>query len=259
MKLALLTRNQAVRQTIAAFSTMESDWNPSYFHDRLDLLRHLASREAIDVVVIDADFDLDAVSRIASWRACHARSDYAILVIGQFPQRDAMARAFAMGGDDIAVGPFHVEELHARTVHCVARLREQSRQVTHIEIGEYLLDRPSQTALLRGQNVGLTAREFALAWLFFSLPGALLTRPRIAMDIWGQPPEQVARALEQHIYKVRRKMCLDGEAGFKLKAVYGGGYRLDATLSARAADATLARAAEQGKSLLGLELAMQAV
>lgn len=256
MKLALLTRNQAVRQTIAAFSSMEADWNPSYFHDRCDLLRHLASRDAIDVVVVDADFDLDAVSRIASWRACHARDDYAILVIGQFPQRDAMARAFAMGGDDIAVGPFHVEELHARTVHCVARLRERARQVTHIEIGDYLLDRPSQTAMLRGVNVGLTAREFSLAWLLFSLPGTLLTRARIAMDIWGQPPEQVARALEQHIYKVRRKLCLDGDAGFKLKAVYGGGYRLDATLSARASAATTVTTAIKA---LDLQVPMQGV
>jgi DNA-binding response OmpR family regulator len=228
---ALLTKNEAVRHSISEFVDREADCQPLYFGLRTDLIRHLTSRAAIDVVVIDADQDLEAVGRIASWRSCHARSDFKILVLGQFLSAEAMARAFEMGGDDIVVGHFNVGEVYARAARCYTQLRSQKHETTHIELGDYVLDQWSQRASYRGETIKLTAREFAIAWLFFSHPGALLSRPRIAMEIWGQASDQVGRALEQHVYKLRRKLSLFGNDSVELKAVYAAGYRLESAPS----------------------------
>lgn len=230
MLIALLTKNPVVQEMTEGFAAMEERCDPLHFHSRTDLIRHLASRAAIDVVIVDADMDLDAVGRIASWRACHARTDFSILVIGQFLQPTAMARAFEMGGDDIAVGPFSVAELYARAARCMARLKTHAQDTTYIELGDYTLDQRSQRATYRGVDARLTAREFAIAWLFFSSPGSLLSRPRIAVEIWGQAADQVGRALEQHIYKLRRKLSLAGSGSAELKAVYASGYRLETML-----------------------------
>ncbi|WP_347556996.1 response regulator transcription factor [Robbsia sp. KACC 23696] len=227
MIFALLTKSETVRNAISEFVEREADCQPLYFELRTDLIRHLTSRAAIDVVVIDADQDLEAVGRIASWRSCHTRSDFKILVLGQFLSAEAMARAFEMGGDDIVVGHFNVGEVYARATRCYTQLRSQKRETTHIELGDYVLDQWSQRVSHRGEYVKLTAREFAIAWLFFSNPGALLSRPRIAMEIWGQASDHVGRALEQHVYKLRRKLSLLGDASVELKAVYAAGYRLE--------------------------------
>lgn len=223
----MLTKSETVKDMISAFATLEDDCQPLHFELRTDLIRHLSSRAAIDVVIVDADEDLDAVGRLASWRACHARTDFAILVIGQFLLPTAMARAFEMGGDDIVVGPFNVGELYARAARCASRLKSQGQDTTQIELGDYVLDQWSQRVTFRGKDVKLTAREFSIAWLFFSSPGALLSRPRIALEIWGQGADQVGRALEQHIYKLRRKLCLTEGESIELKAVYSAGYRLE--------------------------------
>ncbi|MGI4858356.1 MAG: response regulator transcription factor [Janthinobacterium lividum] len=223
----MLTKNETVRNSISEFVEGEADCHPLFFEQRTDLIRHLTSRTAIDVVVIDADQDLEAVGRIASWRACHARSDFKILVLGQFLSAEAMARAFEMGGDDIVVGHFNVGEVYARAARCVTQLRGQRRETMRIELGDYVMDQLSQRVTHRGEYIKLTAREFAIAWLFFSNPGALLSRPRIAMEIWGQASDQVGRALEQHVYKLRRKLSLLGDTSIELKAVYAAGYRLE--------------------------------
>lgn len=227
MILAMLTRSETVKDMISGFATLGESCQPLHFELRTDLIRHLSSRQAIDVVIIDADEDLDAVGRLASWRACHARTDFAILVIGQFLRPEAMARAFEMGGDDIVVGPFNVGELYARAARCASRLKSHGQDNTQIELGDYVLDQWSQRVTFRGRDVKLTAREFSIAWLFFSSPGALLSRPRIALEIWGQDADQVGRALEQHIYKLRRKLGLNGGESIELKAVYSAGYRLE--------------------------------
>jgi len=234
---ALLTKNETVRSSISEFVEGEADCQPLYFDLRTDLIRHLTSRAAIDVVVIDADHDLEAVGRIASWRSCHTRSDFKILVLGQFLSGEAMARAFEMGGDDIVVGHFNVGEVYARATRLYTQLRSQKCETTHIELGDYVLDQWSQRVSYRGETIKLTAREFAIAWLFFSSPGALLSRPRIAMEIWGQASDQVGRALEQHIYKLRGKLSLLSNGSVELKAVYAAGYRLEPALSGGEHDA----------------------
>jgi len=234
---ALLTKNETLRSSISEFVEGEADCKPLYFDLRTDLIRHLTSRAAIDVVVIDADQDLEAVGRIASWRSCHTRSDFKILVLGQFLSGEAMARAFEMGGDDIVVGHFNVGEIYARATRLNTQLRSQKGETTHIELGDYVLDQWSQRAIYCGETIKLTAREFAIAWLFFSSPGALLSRPRIAMEIWGQASDQVGRALEQHIYKLRRKLSLLSNGSVELKAVYAAGYRLEPAQGGSAHDA----------------------
>jgi DNA-binding winged helix-turn-helix (wHTH) protein len=46
--------------------------------------------------------------------------------------------------------------------------------------------------------------------------------------VWGRSSDVCKRTLEQHIYKLRRKLATGRRgAGFRIQAVYSVGYRLD--------------------------------
>ena len=75
----------------------------------------------------------------------------------------------------------------------------------------------------------LTAREFAMAWLFFSNPNACLSRETISLCVWGAGAEVTARTMEQHVYKLRKKLRLDGHHGVTLRTCYALGYKLEVT------------------------------
>jgi len=228
MLVAVLTNNSALLETVKMFSQLSDSDSIVHFRTMVDLIRHLISRTAVDAVIVDADADpsLGTLGLLSSWRSSHSRSDFTVVVIGHFIQEHTMSRAFEMGADDIVVGPVNVVELYTRVTRCVQALRSIPAEAAEIEIGDYCLQQRSLQITYRGEPIRLTAREFAICWLFFSSPGTLLTRARIAVEIWGAAADQVGRTLEQHIYKLRRKLHLDGRGGIEIEAVYSSGYRL---------------------------------
>jgi DNA-binding response OmpR family regulator len=149
-------------------------------------------------------------------------------VIGQRFDGASMINAFNAGADDIVVGPLNLTELHARSISTLDRYRSVSTQrPDRIDFGPYSLDKQAGTATRDGVPIPLTAFEFAVTWLFFSNPGKVLSRNYIAHAIWGKDLDLVWRTLEQHIYKMRRKLKLGSASGVRMKTVYSLGYRLE--------------------------------
>ena len=224
MLIAVLTRRPAVMAVVSEVAALHADCDVIRFENRLDLIRHLLGRSAVDLVMVDTSTDLDAVSRLSAWRMCHGRSDFAIMVIAHVLPPVETARIFAAGCDDMLLSGFNANELYARACRCVARVTQQDE--TFVELGSYTLDKQAQRVTLDGEEVALTAREFAIAWLFFLNPGVLLSKARIAADVWGS--DEVSATLGRQIHSLRRKLGLEEGGTMALKAVYSEGYRLEA-------------------------------
>lgn len=114
-----------------------------------------------------------------------------------------------------------------------ARLRahvctQRSRRPQDMEVGPYRLSAATSTVMYEGMEISLTAREFALAWALFSKAGRIVTLNSLSAHVWGRSTDVCKRTLEQHIYKLRRKLCGMGHAPMlRIQAVYSIGYRLD--------------------------------
>ena len=96
-----------------------------------------------------------------------------------------------------------------------------------IELGGFLLDRESRRLLDNGVPVALTSREFTMAWLLFSSPGMYFSRDAISVSIWGVDSDVASRTIEQHVYKLRKKLHLCEERGVIIRTAYTHGYRLE--------------------------------
>ena len=57
--------------------------------------------------------------------------------------------------------------------------------------------------------------------------GRILSRGHILESVWGQNPDLNTRTVDTHISRLRKKLNLNPEQGWRLNAVYQHGYRLE--------------------------------
>jgi DNA-binding response OmpR family regulator len=101
--------------------------------------------------------------------------------------------------------------------------------------GDFVLQPSSHSVTYRGEPVELKQREFELAHCLFRHLGQLLSRAYLMQTVWGRDADIPTRTLDTHISAVRSKLGLRPERGYRLSAVYGHGYRLEAMAPAQAA------------------------
>ena len=134
--------------------------------------------------------------------------------------RDTVA-GLESGADDYIAKPFAFEELLARV-----RLRLRSdgsgtADSTVLQVGDMSLDLRTRRALVDGETVDLTAREFLLAEVFCRHPDQVLSREQLLSQVWGFDFDPGSNVVDVYIRYLRRKLGQD-----RIQTVRGMGYRL---------------------------------
>ena len=196
-----------------------------HFSSEVVLFRALL-RQKFDLIFIDLDVEPTPDDAIVSWLNCRSGNDTPVLAMS--PIRDAHMTALVLnaGADDLVVRPFEPVELLARANALVRRSNPRSVR-RRIELAGFSLDRESSKFSYLGTPIMLTSREFGLAWMFFSSPGVYISRETIGMSLWSSDSEVAGRTIEQHVYKLRKKLQLGTERGVSIRTAYGQGYRLE--------------------------------
>ncbi|EKS72668.1 two component transcriptional regulator [Burkholderia sp. SJ98] len=123
------------------------------------------------------------------------------------------------GADDYMVKPFALEELLARIR--VLNRRHAGRAQTTLQSGAIELDPARHCVLLRGEEVGVTAREFALLHELMRNPGVVVTREQLEERLYGWNEEIESNAIQVHIHNLRRKLGAQA-----IRNVRGVGYQI---------------------------------
>ena len=79
--------------------------------------------------------------------------------------------------------------------------------------------------------VSLNSKEFALALLLFENMHRPLSRGYILETLWRADPNLPTRTLDMHVSRIRTKLGLRPENGFRIAAVSGYGYRMERFIS----------------------------
>jgi DNA-binding response OmpR family regulator len=140
-----------------------------------------------------------------------ARSSVSEVVVG-----------FEGGADDYITKPFSFEELLVRVR---ARLRKEGSAPSETPVlraGDAELDLRTRRITLEGQTVELSAREFALAEMFFQHVGHVLSREQLLSRVWGYDFDPGSNVVDVYVGYLRKKLGKD-----RIVNVRGMGYRLE--------------------------------
>lgn len=260
MKLAVMTQNTALFQLISR--CFEPDGATcTRFSDDMAFARAVY-RDEFSAILIDAETGMNPMRPVFARRSCYADRRAPLIVVGAREDRSTIAHLFDAGADDVVLFPVNAYELTLR-VHLALRRHQPAQPGTdgdRLSCGRYMLDRRTCTVWIDEEAVRLTSREFAIVWLLCTTPGEYVSRRQIAGAVWSSAEDIVGRSLEQHIYKLRKKLKLDGSHGMRLRTMYAHGYRveLDDEHGASIAPPAQTHAAANAATLAGHALAAAA-
>jgi len=124
------------------------------------------------------------------------------------------------GADDYITKPFRFEELLARVR---VRLRgERAAELTVLNAGDATLDLRMRQVIVEGRAVDLSAREFALAELFFRHAGQVLSREQLLSHVWGYDFDPGSNIVDVYVGYLRKKLGKD-----RITSIRGMGYRFE--------------------------------
>jgi len=172
----------------------------------------------LDLGLPDMD-GLDVLRRLREW------TQTPVLVLTVRDREQQKIAALDAGADDYLTKPFGGGELLARLRAIMRRVRAPNEPAI-VRFGDVEVDLPARVVRLAGQEVHLTAKEYALLRLLVQHRGKVVTHRHILRELWGPNAEENTGYLRVYMLHLRQKLEKDPQKPKHLTTESGIGYRL---------------------------------
>jgi DNA-binding response OmpR family regulator len=173
-----------------------------------------------DIVLLDLRLpDLDGLEVC---RRIRANSAVPIIVVSARGEEVDRVIGLELGADDYVVKPFGIRELVARIRAVARRSSAPQSESERIDAGRISIDLRGHRAMVDGDEVQLTGREFDLLTVLARNAGAVVDRERILREVWHTTWYGSSKTVDVHVAALRRKL---GDPGL-IETVRGVGLRL---------------------------------
>ena len=170
---------------------------------RLDDARLALSTMTYELVLLDLNLpDGRGLDLLREMRAAH--NPVPVIITTAQDQVAIRIEGLNSGADDYLIKPFDLSEMSAR-VAAVAR-RSSASPLPVITIGPIALDLARKIALVAGQPVVLTAREWVVLERLLSHRGAIVTKAEIEDSLYAFGAEVESNAVEVYVSRLRKKL-----------------------------------------------------
>ncbi|MEJ2438616.1 MAG: response regulator transcription factor [Gammaproteobacteria bacterium] len=182
-------------------------------------------KESFDLYILDWMMPEQDGEQILNWLNEQTEHRTPVIFITQRDSEEDIARILNQGADDYITKPLRQKELLARIAAVTRRSSGIQKEV--LEYPPYRINLTSHTLQKDDATIKLTQKEFELVTFMFKNLGRLLSRGHILSSVWGHGSEFTTRTVDTHISRIRKKLELTPENGWRLSAIYHQGYRLE--------------------------------
>jgi two-component system, OmpR family, response regulator len=157
------------------------------------------------------------------------KSDIPLIILSARHEEDDKVRGLKLGADDYLTKPFSLRELEARIESQLRRFHRFKGEETQEEFVRYqhgLVVYPEKrVAMMDGQELPLTVKEFALLQLLSKNPQKTFSKKELYEHIWEQEDVDGNNTITVHVKSLRTKLNDSTKNPLFIQTVWGTGYR----------------------------------
>ncbi|HET8870227.1 MAG TPA: response regulator [Aquabacterium sp.] len=179
---------------------------------------------SFDAIVLDLNLpDGDGLTLLRRWRDQGIKTP--VLILSARDELGDRVQGLDIGADDYLTKPFELQELEARLRVLIRRMQAGMIHNT-IEVGPLQLDLGGRRAMLKGEALPLTAKEFAALQALAMKAGQVINKEQLIAKLTDFDQDMSSNALDILIHRLRKK--LDGST-VEIRTLRGFGYVLEST------------------------------
>ncbi|MDX9699365.1 MAG: response regulator transcription factor [Rhodocyclaceae bacterium] len=224
MRVAILEDDPEMRETM-------QHWLSEQGHEvvafgRGDAFMRALGRDSHDLYLLDGNLPDMQGQDVLLWLRQQRNNTTPVMFVTARDAEEDIVAALQAGADDYLIKPVRRAELLARMQAVLRRIYPELNS-DRLDEPPYRFDLAAKRVFLQQEEAGLTEKEYELALFLFRNIGRLVSRGHLLSVVWGRSPELATRTVDTHVSRVRAKLQLRPEFGFKLVPVYNYGYRLE--------------------------------
>lgn len=177
--------------------------------------------------LIVTDLRMPNMDGLQLCRQVRSESRIPIIVLSVKGEDSIKVEALDAGADDYVTKPFSMNELLARIRAALRRASAPEQPAASvIELGDFRIDVPARTVLVRGREIHLTPKEFDLLVYLARNSGKVLTHRTLLSAVWGPNSVEQPEYLRVFVGQLRKKLEADNSPKYIVTEPWVG-YRFE--------------------------------
>jgi two-component system KDP operon response regulator KdpE len=170
-------------------------------------------QEALDAMktwppdLIITDLRMPNIDGLELCRRVRQISQIPIIVLSVKGEEPIKVEALDAGADDYITKPFSVNELLARVRATLRRATaKEQADAPIIEVGDFRIDVPGRTVMVKNREVHLTPKEFDLLVFLAKHAGKVVSHRALLAAVWGPNSVEQPEYLRVFVGHLRKKL-----------------------------------------------------
>ncbi len=208
------------------FSLEQDEYETDCAYDGEEALEK-ARNKTYDLIILD--LMLPKMNGYDVCREIRGFSDVPVIMLTARDQDMDKIMGLEYGADDYVTKPFNIVEVKARIKAILRRTGKKEEKSAGVDVfGSLTIDPENKRALVDGNDVGLTAKEFDILRLLSANPDKIYDRDKLLTAVWGEDFYGDARTVDVHIRRLREKIEKDPGNPVYIHTKWGIGYYFEA-------------------------------